>query len=52
VVEGVPLSPASGRARDDELDDSGVVRRPELTSGPVDLADVREAAIVRPGSPA
>ena len=50
VVEGIPLAPASDLTRDDELDDSGVVRCIELSSASVDLADVRQAAIVHPAS--
>jgi hypothetical protein len=52
VVEGIPLAPASDPARDDQIDDSGVVRRIEFTSARVDLADVREATIVHPALPA
>jgi hypothetical protein len=51
VVEGIPLEPASDPARDDDqLDDTGVVRSIELSGAPVNLADVREAAIVHPAS--
>ena len=51
VVEGIPLEPAADAAReDDQLDDTGVVRLIELSSAPVNLADVREAAIVHPAS--
>jgi hypothetical protein len=52
VVEGIPLAPASDPARDDQLDDNGVVRRIECTRARVDLAGVREATIVHPASPA
>ena len=50
VVEGIPLAPATDATGDDELDDSGVVRCIELSSASVDLAHVRQAAIVHPGS--
>jgi hypothetical protein len=52
VVAGIPLAPASDPARGDELDDSGVARHIQLGSTIVDLADVRELAIVRPAPPA
>ena len=50
MVAGIPLAPASDAARDNELDDTGVVRWIELSSARVDLADVRQAAIVHPAS--
>ncbi len=51
VVDGIPLAPTSASARDDQVDDS-VVRQIALTSATVDMADVREATILRPRSPA
>jgi len=50
VVEGIPLAPATDATRDDELDDSGVVHYTKLSSASVDLAHVRQAAIVHPAS--
>lgn len=48
VVEGIPAGPASDSRRRDELDDSGYVRWIDIEGRRVDLADVREATIVRP----
>jgi hypothetical protein len=48
VIEGIPHRPASGGRLGDELDDSGYVRWIDLEGSGVDLADVREATIVRP----
>jgi len=48
VVEGIPLQPASDVQRGDELDDSGYVRCIDLDGRTVDLAEVHEAAILRP----
>jgi hypothetical protein len=48
---GIPLEPASDAARDDDqLNDTGVIRLMELSGAPVNVADVREAAIVHPAS--
>jgi hypothetical protein len=48
VVEGVPGAPVSNGSPDDQLDDSGYARWIRLGGTTVDLADVRQATIVRP----
>jgi hypothetical protein len=50
VVEGTPSGPASDVAHDDEIDGSGVARHIDVSGLRVDLADVRQAAIVHPAS--
>jgi hypothetical protein len=52
VVEGVPGAPASEGPPGEELDDSGYARWIRLAGTSVDLADVRQATIVRPAAPA
>lgn len=48
VVEGVPVEPASAASRSDELDDTGYVRWIDIGGVRVELAAVRQAAIVHP----
>jgi hypothetical protein len=49
VVEGVPAEPGANPTDvAEELDDTGYARRFSIAGADVDLAEVRQAAIVRP----
>jgi hypothetical protein len=50
VIQGVPSEPASSVRPVEELDDIGYARRVELAGVSVDLADVRRATVVHPGT--
>jgi hypothetical protein len=50
VVEGVPVAPLSGVWPAEEVDDTGYGRWISLGGTTVDLADVRQATIVHPGT--
>jgi hypothetical protein len=51
-LEGVPTSIAAAVGSSDELDDSGYSRHVQLDDQLIDLVDVQELTIVRPGEPA
>jgi len=50
VIQGVPSEPASSVRPVEELADIGYARRVELAGVAVDLADVRRATVVHPGT--